>query len=138
VATSLTRRVTFRAYHHLWRPDWSAAENQEAFGPLCESHPHDYACDVTVTGPVDPVSGMLVDLAALDRLLDEEVVRALGGRDLNRDVAPFRSGRPIPTCEALAEHLFARIGARLPAGVTLARVRVAEDETLHAECTGLG
>ena len=26
---------------------------------------------------------------------------------------------------------------RLPAGVSLARVRVAEDATLHAECTGL-
>ncbi|MBK8002629.1 MAG: 6-carboxytetrahydropterin synthase [Gemmatimonadetes bacterium] len=137
MATSLTRRVCFRAHHHLWRADWSAAQNRAAFGALSESHPHEYTCDVSVSGAVDPVTGMLVDLVALDALLAREVTGALDGRDLNREVAPFASGRPIPTCEALAEHLFARIRAGLPAGVRLARVRVAEDATLGAECTGL-
>ena len=137
MATSLTRRVTFRAHHHLWRADWTADANRAAFGALSQSHPHDYTCDVSVTGPVDPVTGMLVDLVALDALLAREVTGALGGRNLNRDVAPFSSGRPIPTCEALAEHLFGRIAAGLPAGVRLTRVGVAEDATLGAECTGL-
>ncbi len=137
MATSLTRRVTFRAHHHLWRADWGAEQNRAAFGALSQSHPHEYTCDVSVSGAVDPVTGMLVDLVALDALLAREVTDALDGRDLNREVAPFSSGQPIPTCEALAEHLFGRIAAGLPAGVRLARVRVAEDATLGAECTGL-
>jgi len=137
VPTSLSRLVRFPARHRLWRADWTDAKNREAFGPLAETHGHDYSCEVTVTSPVDPVSGMIVDLAALDRLLDQEVQDALAGKDLNRDVAPFRSGRPVPTCEALAQHLFAQLGPRLPAGVSLTRVRIAEDATLHAECTGL-
>ncbi len=135
--TSLSRLVRFHATHQLWRADWTAEQNREAFGTLAEPHDHDYACEVTVAGPMDPVSGMIIDLARLDELLSEEIAGALGGRDLNRDVDPFRSGRPIPTCEALAQHLFARLSPRLPAGVSLTRVRVAEDATLHAECTGL-
>ncbi len=137
MTTRLTRQVRFQARHRLWRDDWPAERNREAFGPLAESHPHDYACAVTVAGPVDPVSGMIMDLGRLDQLLKEEVQDALAGKDLNRDVDPFRSGRPIPTCEALAQHLFARLHPRLPAGVSLTSVRVAEDPTLHAECTGL-
>lgn len=135
--TSLSRLVRFNARHHLWRADWSDEQNLVAFGPLAETHAHDYACEVTVAGPVDPVSGMIMDLTILDQLLDEEVRGSLEGKDLNRDVKPFRSGRPLPTCEALAQHLFARLGSRLPAGVSLLRVRVAEDPTLQAECTGL-
>lgn len=136
--TSLSRLVRFHATHHLWRADWTAERNRLAFGALADPHDHDYACEVTVAGPVDPVSGMIIDLTWLDQLLGAEIAGTLEGRDLNRDVDPFRGGRPIPTCEALAEHLFARLHPRLPAGVTLISVRVAEDDTLHAECTGLG
>jgi 6-pyruvoyltetrahydropterin/6-carboxytetrahydropterin synthase len=135
--TRLTRVVRFQARHHLWMADWTDERNRVAFGALSDSHPHDYRCAVSVEGPIDPRSGMLVDLAALDLLLAEEVTGPLAGRDLNREVPPFAGGAPIPTCEALATHLFRRIAARLPAGVRLAAVRVAEDETLDAECTGL-
>ena len=134
--TSLTRVLQFHAAHHLWMADWSAEQNRASFGPLTESHSHDYRCAVTVTGAVDRRSGMLVDLALLDEILAQEVVAELGGKDLNRDVPAFATGAPIPTCEALAEYLFRRIAGRLPTGVRLTRVRVAEDATLSAECTG--
>src|SRR5512143_746828 len=135
--TTLTRVVHFRAEHHLWMAEWSAEENRAAFGALTESHRHEYRCAVTVTGPVDPHSGMIIDLAEFDRLLEAEVCGPLEGRDLNRQVPAFADGAQIPTCEALAVHLFRRLAVQLPAGVRLARVRVAEDPTLYAECTGL-
>jgi 6-pyruvoyltetrahydropterin/6-carboxytetrahydropterin synthase len=136
---ALTRTVGFRATHRLYRTDWSPERNREAFGPLSEApgHPHDYRCAVTVSGPLDPAMGMVVDLVVLDRILEEEVVAAFGGRNLNQDVAEFASGATLPTCEALAALVYRRVSARLPAGVALARVRVAEDATLHADCTGL-
>ncbi|MEO8137995.1 MAG: 6-carboxytetrahydropterin synthase [Gemmatimonadota bacterium] len=135
--TSLTRVLQFHATHHLWMAAWSAEQNRASFGPLTESHPHDYTCAVSVSGPVDSRSGMLVDLALLDRILADEVRAPLEGKDLNRDVDGFAGGARIPTCEALAEYLFRRIAGRLPSGVRLTRVRIAEDSTLHAECTGL-
>jgi 6-pyruvoyl-tetrahydropterin synthase len=59
------------------------------------------------------------------------------GKNLNRDVPAFTSGRPLPTCEAIARYLFGRIAPRLPARVVLERVRIAEDATLYGDCTGI-
>jgi 6-pyruvoyltetrahydropterin/6-carboxytetrahydropterin synthase len=139
MAASLSRVVGFRALHRLYRPDWSEARNREAFGPLSDppGHPHDYRCVVTVSGPLETSRGMVMDLAELDRILAEEIAARLDGRNLNLDVPEFADGRMLPTCEAIAVHVFGRVAARLPAGVRLERVRVLEDPTLYADCTGL-
>jgi 6-pyruvoyltetrahydropterin/6-carboxytetrahydropterin synthase len=134
--TSLTRSVRFHAWHHLRVAAWDEARNRQRFGDLAEPHDHEYECSVTVSGPVDP-HGMIIDLALLDRILEEEVRRPLDGSHLNHDLPTFAAGCPLPTCEALAVLLFRRVTARLPAGVGLDRLRVAEDATLHADCTGL-
>jgi 6-pyruvoyltetrahydropterin/6-carboxytetrahydropterin synthase len=138
MAASLTRTVGFHALHHLYRPDWSEKRNREVFGPLADpsGHGHDYQCAVTVGGPLDE-TGMIVDLTLLDRILSEEVVKPLAGKHINLDVPAFAYGRPLPTCEALATYLFGRIAPRLPAGVVLERVRIAEEATLYGDCTGI-
>jgi len=135
---SLTRTVGFRATHRFFKPQWSAEENQTRFGWTTDApgHGHDYRVSVTVSGPLDPETDMVLDLALFDRILAEEVTVPLDGRHLNLDLPEFAIGAALPTCEALARLLFGRIEARLPRGVTLSRVRVAEDATLHADCTG--
>ncbi len=135
---TLTRTVRFHAWHRYWRPDWTPEANRAAFGALSDppGHAHDYRCAVTVAGPMDPAAGAVVDLPALDRILAEEVVAPLEGRHIDRDVPDFAPGRTLPTCEALAAWLYPRIARRLPPGVALARVRVAEDDTLHADYHG--
>lgn len=140
MSVSLTRTVGFRAVHRLYRPDWSEARNRDAFGPLSDppGHPHDYRCAVTVSGPIDGRMGMVVALGELDRILQEEVVSRLDGKHLNEDVPGLAYGEMLPTCEAVAMDVFPRIASRLPQGVTLERVRIMEDATLHADCTGLG
>lgn len=137
MAVSLTRTVGFHAWHRYWRPDWTPEQNHAAFGALADppGHDHHYRCAVTVTGPMDPAMAAVIDLPLLDRILDDEVVRPLDGKHIDQELPDFAPGRTLPTCEALARWLFARIARRLPAGVTLARVRVAEDDTLHADCT---
>jgi 6-pyruvoyltetrahydropterin/6-carboxytetrahydropterin synthase len=139
VAVALSRVVGFRALHRFFRPDWSEERNRETFGPLSDApgHAHDYQCIVTVRGPTEASRGMVLDLVLLDRILQEEVVRPFDGRHLNLDVPEFAYGRTLPTCEALASHVFPRVAARLPAGVTLERVRILEDPTLYADYTGL-
>jgi 6-pyruvoyltetrahydropterin/6-carboxytetrahydropterin synthase len=135
---SLTRTVGFRATHRYFRPDWSESRNREAFGALADppGHAHDYQCAVTVGGSVDG-TGMVVDLALLDLILNEEVLQPLAGKHLNLDLPLFAYGRTLPTCEAIAAYLFPRISARLPKHVTLERVRIKEDPTLYADCTGI-
>jgi 6-pyruvoyltetrahydropterin/6-carboxytetrahydropterin synthase len=138
MAASLTRTVGFRARHRYYRPEWGEARNREVFGSLAEppGHEHDYSCAVSVRGPLDE-SGMILDLSLLDRILGEEVLTPFAGKYFNADVPAFASGKPLPTCEAIAAYVFRRIAARLPAGVVLERVRIMEDPTLYADCTGL-
>jgi 6-pyruvoyltetrahydropterin/6-carboxytetrahydropterin synthase len=135
---SLSRAVSFHAIHRLYRTDWTAEDNRRAFGPLSDApgHPHDYRCEVTVRGPIEASRGMVMDLVLLDRILQEEVVGPLDGKSLNLEVAAFAAGT-LPTCEALAAEIYSRVTARLPAGVVLERVRILEDPTLYADCTGI-
>ena len=125
--------------HRFFRPDWTEGQNREAFGPLSDppGHAHDYRCAVTVRGPIQDSLGMVLDLTLLDRLLQDVVVAPFEGKHLNLDVPAFAYGRMLPTCEAIAAYVYPRLSARLPEGVELERVRIIEDSTLYADCTGL-
>jgi len=135
MSSSLTRVVRFRAQHHYRIPEWSDAANHRAFGELTQSHSHEYRCAVTVSGPLDRRTGMVLDLVLLDQILEDEVRRPFDGRDLNRDVPEFGPEGILPTCEAIAAYLSRRIGPRLPPTVQLSRIRVEEDPTLQGEWT---
>jgi 6-pyruvoyltetrahydropterin/6-carboxytetrahydropterin synthase len=130
----LTRRVSFSAAHRYRRPEWSDEENERVFG-LCARpafHGHNYTCDVTVHGRIDDKTGMLVDLAVLDRLLQREVRDRFDHRNINQDVPEFADGKLIPTGENIARFVFERVRAGLPSGVEVTEVTVAEDATLSA------
>lgn len=129
----LVRRVRFAAAHRYRRPEWSDEKNLEVFG-LCARpnyHGHTYTCSVTVEGEIDPVTGMVIDLGVIDRVLQAEVVDRFDHRNINLDVPEFGEGKLIPTGENLARFIFGRLEAAL--GVTrLVEVRIDEDETLSA------
>ena len=134
----LTRTVQFAAAHRYFRPEWSDARNIETFG-ACGSlhgHGHTYTCQVTVKGRTDPMTAMVVDLRALDRVLHEEVVARYDHRHLNLDAEEFAYGKTVPTCEALCIEIWRRVGVRLPTGCDLVTVRVQEDAALWAEYRG--
>jgi 6-pyruvoyltetrahydropterin/6-carboxytetrahydropterin synthase len=137
VATaSLTRIVQFAASHRYFHPAWSAERNAAAFGAAAADHGHTYQCAITVRGATDPVTGMVVDLGLLDRVIGEEVVSRFGGRHINEDLPEYAYGRTIPTGEMLCVDIWRRIAARLPAECTLEVVRVQEDPSLYAEYRG--
>jgi 6-pyruvoyltetrahydropterin/6-carboxytetrahydropterin synthase len=132
--TSLSRRVRFNAAHRYRRPEWSDAENERVFG-LCARpnyHGHSYTCTVTVTGPVDARSGMLIDLGQLDQVLQHEVVDRFDHRNINLDVPEFADGTLVPTGENLARFIAERLQSALGATITVTEVLVAEDDTLWA------
>ena len=135
---SLTRRVTFAAAHRYRRPDWSEEKNLEVFGSCSRPsyHGHNYACEVTVSGEIDPETGFVVDLGALDAILREEVTDRFDHRNINADVPEFADGKLIPSGENLARFIFARVQQRLNGRASVTRVTVAEDATLSATYTG--
>jgi 6-pyruvoyltetrahydropterin/6-carboxytetrahydropterin synthase len=133
---SLTRRVVFSAAHRYRRPDWDDERNESTFG-LCARphyHGHSYVCDVTVTGPVEEATGMVVNLSHLDRVLAHEVRDRFDHRNINLDVPEFAEGRQIPTGENIARLIFDRVQRALGDTAQVTEVRVAEDDRLWATC----
>ena len=134
MSCSLTRRVTFAAAHRYRIAEWSDEQNEQVFG-LCARpsfHGHSYVCDVTVSGEIDPTTGMIVDLGLLDRILTAEVRARFDHANINLDVPEFGEGRLLPTGENLAVFIAERVQAALGATARVVRVTVAEDATLSA------
>lgn len=130
----LTRRVTFAAAHRYRRADWSEEQNVRVFG-LCARenyHGHSYVCDVTVTGDIDPETGMIVDLGELDRALATEVRERFDHRNINLDVPEFADGKRLPTGEELSRFICERVQSAIGTRARVIEVIVAEDATLRS------
>ena len=63
MTTVLTRRYRFSAVHVLSRSDWPQERNREVYGKCANpaGHGHDYGLEITVTGPIDRVTGRIFD-----------------------------------------------------------------------------
>lgn len=121
---TLTRTYEFAASHRLHVPSMSDEENLALFGK-CNNpagHGHNYILEVTVTGEVNPETGMMVDLSGLDSVVEGEVVNRYDHKNLNVDIPEF-FGRATTT-EVLTQEIFSRLVAKIPA--TLKRVRLWE------------
>ncbi len=95
----VTRRYKFAASHRLNSSRFSGEENRELYGK-CNNpygHGHDYVMEVSVHGPLDAASGQVVNVRALDRLVEEQVLRDFDHRYLNADVHEF--SELVPTSE---------------------------------------
>jgi 6-pyruvoyltetrahydropterin/6-carboxytetrahydropterin synthase len=130
--TYLTRRITFAAAHRYRIAAWSDERNTATFGACARPnyHGHSYVCDVTVTGTVDSVTGFVVDLGVLDRVLQREVRDRFDHSNINLDIPEFADGRLVPTGENLAQFIAARVQGALGGAARVTRVVVAEDATL--------
>lgn len=131
----LERRFRFSASHLYRRPEWTEEENRARFGKCANlpGHGHNYKLYVTVSGPVDPATGFVIDLGLLDRLVTDQVVERLDHQHLNAALADFQEGGAIPSSENLLAWILRQLDGQLPAGVRLDRLRLEEDEDLAAE-----
>jgi 6-pyruvoyltetrahydropterin/6-carboxytetrahydropterin synthase len=131
---SFGRRYTISASHRLHTDTLSEEENQAAYGK-CNNphgHGHNYIVEVLVAGPVDPETGMVINMADLDDVVRTKVIDRFDHTNLNLD--PLFANR-VPTTENLSRAVFALLQDALPAG-ELERVRVEETENNFFECEG--
>lgn len=130
---SLTRRYKFAASHRLHSPGLSEDENRRIYGK-CNNpygHGHNYELLATLTGPVDPATGMIANLGELDPFVQREVVEAFDHKNLNEEIPEFRE--TVPTTENLCAEVFRRLKG-FP-GATLERVRIEETSKNSFEVT---
>lgn len=121
----VTRRVEFNAAHRLHSPMLSDEENARIFGK-CNNpngHGHNYALEVTVCGPVDERTGTVIELARLDRIIQNEIVDRYDHKNLNTDFEEFASVNP--TSEEFARMIWHRLAPHFTRPA-LYRVRLVE------------
>ena len=121
---SLSRRYHFAASHRLHTTKLSEEENKRVYGKCSNpyGHGHNYVVEVTVRGPVDPETGMIANLAALDPFVQKEVIEPFDQKFLNEEVAEFRE--QVATTENVCREIFRRLKS-FPLA-RLERVRVEE------------
>jgi 6-pyruvoyltetrahydropterin/6-carboxytetrahydropterin synthase len=120
----LHRRYHFSASHRLHSDSLSEEQNRAVYGK-CNNpfgHGHNYSVEVTVSGPVDTTTGMVMNLAELDELVDKEVVARFDHVNLNLQTDFLNT---VPTTENLTTRIFERLQKHFP-HVTLERIRVEE------------
>jgi 6-pyruvoyltetrahydropterin/6-carboxytetrahydropterin synthase len=130
----LTIRTHFAAAHRLARPELSAEQNDAIYGKCARphGHGHNYLLEVTVRGAIDPRTGMVCDLAALQQQVDALVVEPFDHTFLNKDVAHFAT--TVPTAENIALHIADLLSAPVAElGATLHKIRLQESPNNAAE-----
>lgn len=81
----LSRRYHFSASHRLHTESYDSAKNLEVFGK-CNNphgHGHNYTVQVTFSGHVDPATGMVCNLAELDRFAQTNLLVRFDHANLN-------------------------------------------------------
>ncbi len=130
----LTRRYSFSASHRLHSPRLSEEENWRTYGK-CNNpygHGHNYTVEVTVSGPVDPATGMVTHLGELDAFVEREVLETFDHKYLNEEIAAFCER--VPTTENLCIEIYNRLSA-FPSA-RLERVRLEETSLNSFEYSG--
>jgi len=134
ITIALGRRYRFAASHRLHSEKLSDPENYRVYGK-CNNpygHGHNYVVEISVSGKVDPETGMIVNLTDLDGYVEREVIEAFDHKSLNEEVEVFRDR--VPTTENLCIEIFRRL-KKFPLA-SLERVRVEETSNNAFEYAG--
>lgn len=101
----LTVSTHFSAAHRLAHPDLSQEENTEIYGKCARpnGHGHNYHLEVTVKGEIHSPTGMIVDLGALNQVIEDLVIEPFDHTFLNKDIPYFT--KVVPTAENIAAYI---------------------------------
>ena len=119
----LTRVYTLSAAHRLSSPFLSDEENDELYGKCGRSsgHGHNYTLKLTLSGTVDPASGMLVDIRDIDEVVNRYIIEPLDHKNLNVEL----NNLPVLSSETLIAELWKRLAPHIK-NITLYKIELEE------------
>ncbi len=123
----LTVRSHFAAAHRLAREELEQEENEKIYGKCARphGHGHNYLVDITVKGTINSRTGMICDLSALQKLVQEIIIEPFDHTFLNKDIEHFASC--VPTAENIALHIADILERPIKdIGATLHKIRLQE------------
>ena len=104
---TVSKRLEFSASRRLHVDGWSESENLSAFGPETNARygsGRNYIAYFVFTGPVDPTTGMLINISEIKERAGKIVRERFDHKFLNEDNSAF--GDVPPTAENIARQLY--------------------------------
>ncbi len=112
--TSVTKVVKFETAHQL----------TNSYSKECqEVHGHSYQCEVTLTGDIDPKTGMIIDFKIISEAL-KPIVEKYDHKFFTEETFGLN-----PTAENMAMDIFYTIQKHPKIGVLLTKVKLWETDT---------
>lgn len=129
----ITKKYHFCASHKYGNSNWSEEKNYEVFGKDYNNHGHNYILEVSVTGPIDPDSGWLVDLQKLNVIVRSRIVDVMDHSQIEKDIDWFKGKQP--SSENILVWAWNEIAPRMEKG-TLHRLRLVETHSIFTDYYG--
>lgn len=131
----ITRIYTFSASHRLHNEKLTEEENRKVFDKCnnYNAHGHNFKLEVTIKGPLDPVTGMVYDLVEMDKIINEQIIMKLDHKNLHANVEELKG--MVTTGENLTRYIWDKIDNQfLPA--KLHKIKLFETDRNYFEYKG--
>ncbi|MGY8751743.1 MAG: 6-carboxytetrahydropterin synthase [Fidelibacterota bacterium] len=129
----ITKKYHFCASHKYGNDYWSKEKNWEVFDKDYNTHGHNYILEVSVTGPIDPDSGWLVDLQKLNKNVKTNIIQIMDHSQIEVDIAWFKGKQP--SSENILLWAWEQIQKDLT-GASLYKLRLVETHSIHTDYYG--
>jgi 6-pyruvoyltetrahydropterin/6-carboxytetrahydropterin synthase len=110
--TRLSQKFEFSASHRLFSPALSEEQNRQTYGKCSNphGHGHNYELQVTIAGTAG-AGGVLMEVPALERVVNETVIARFDHKNLNVECAEFKD--VIPSVENIARVIYGLLKPRV-------------------------
>ena len=98
----ITKKYHFCASHKYGNNHWSEEKNYEVFRKDYNTHGHNYILEVSMTGPVNPDTGWLVDLGHVNKIVKSNVVDIIDHSQIEKIIDQVIEKNPKMVQEYLA------------------------------------
>jgi 6-pyruvoyltetrahydropterin/6-carboxytetrahydropterin synthase len=105
----------------------------KGFGKDYNNHGHNYILEVSMTSPVNPDTGWLVDLGHVNEIVKSNVVNILDHSQIEQDIPWFKGKQP--SSEVIVVWIWEQISKYLK-GAELYRIRLVETHSIHTDYYG--
>lgn len=127
-----SEKFEFAAAHKLWNEKFSEKQNTETFGRCANpaGHGHNYIVEVTVKYP----SGQSIKTGQFEKVIYDELIKALDHKNLNEDLKEFQ--KITPTVENIAILAWSKLVDKFPKPAALHCVTVWETDKTYSSYYG--
>ncbi|XP_034240042.1 6-pyruvoyl tetrahydrobiopterin synthase [Thrips palmi] len=124
----LTRKEIISACHRLHSPQLSDEQNKETYGKCnnFHGHGHNYVIEVTLRGPIDRATGMVMNINDLKIYMKKAIMDTMDHKNIDKDVPYFKD--VVSTTEHVAVFVWDGLKAQLPQPEILYEVKIFETE----------